>query len=56
MTTFFMTLALIHVAGLLVMLFALRRAPVGIETRGGLQVVSDDTAHAALAEMAKNAV
>ena len=57
MTTFFMTLALIHVAGLFIMMFALRKAPVAIETVNGLQVVSEETAHEAMAAMAaKNAV
>lgn len=42
MTTFFIALAAVHFIGLYVMLFALRRVPVGLETDNGFQVLRDE--------------
>jgi hypothetical protein len=42
MTTFFVALALVHFIGLYVMLFALRRVPVGLETENGFMALQED--------------
>ncbi|HLP09606.1 MAG TPA: hypothetical protein VK178_15690 [Opitutaceae bacterium] len=41
MTIFFAIIAAIHVIGLYAMLFALRRAPVAVETSDGFQVIAE---------------
>lgn len=41
MTLFFTIVALVHVAGLYVMLLAMRRAPVAVEGNQGFRVIAE---------------
>jgi hypothetical protein len=56
MTLFFTLVALVHVAGLFVMLLAVRRAPVAIENNGGFMVVAEaEEAHEIVGALARAA-
>jgi hypothetical protein len=41
MMTFFSIVAIVHIAGLYLMLLAMRRAPVGVEGSQGFKVIAE---------------
>jgi hypothetical protein len=56
MTLFFTVVALVHVAGLFAMLFAVRRAPVAVENSRGFMVIAQPSeTHEALGALARTA-